>query len=110
MKKIEKWEADDGTIFETKEECEKYEKHSGKVALMNEFAKSLPDLDRFINCLRLISRTCYDCDDCENSCPFTDESKSCIFFDSPDAWDIVEITKLFTKINDMNKEKNNNDK
>ena len=110
MKKIEKWEAVDGTIFNTEEECIEYESKSAKITTIHKLAESLPDLDKFINCLQLISLHCDNCIDCKEFCPFVDEYKGCIFTDFPNSWNIDEITKLFTKIDNMNKEKNNNDK
>ena len=96
MKKIEKWEADDGTIFETEEECEKYEQNSTKVAVLNELTETFPDLGKFACGLKLITRICENTD-CK-TCLFANGWGACMFSDYPEVWDLDGITKIFTTI------------
>ena len=97
MKKIEKWEAVDGTIFNTEEECIKYEQNSVTVAALNELTETFPNPDKFTGCLKLISRICKHTTDCE-SCLFA-KWGACMLSEYPEKWDLDGITEIFTKIN-----------
>ena len=107
MKKIEKWEAVDGTIFDTEEECINYEQNSAVVVTLNELTETFPDPDKFTGCLKLITQICKNTTPCE-SCLFS-KWEACMLSDYPEKWDLDGITKIFTKINDGDKEPNNNE-
>ena len=98
MKKIEKWEAVDGTIFKTEEECRKYEQTSKKVQALNRLAKYAKDVDSIIDVFKEINNYCSnevsDCDDCIFFCP----SEVCMLKETPNEWDISRISKFFSNL------------
>jgi hypothetical protein len=70
MREIKKFIADDGREFESKEDCIEYE---------NQYTER-------IEAMRLISRTCNNCE----SCPFwSDKEDTCLLSYSVDSWENV---------------------
>jgi hypothetical protein len=70
MREIKKFIADDGREFESKEDCIEYE---------NQYTER-------IEAMRLISRTCNDCE----TCPFwSNERDACILDYTPENWENI---------------------